>query len=397
VTIRKQVTERPRTATVRGPRIGSTRTSTLLDDFPNVFPQPGTILVSTRAISARVNKNMDGFPSRELKAAYQTFVGRPVFVNHENLNHRKTRGIIRDAKYVEQGKDKFIKLCIEIDARAYPRLAAEIEAGRLDGVSMGTDVTHTICSYCNNVARDPYEFCSHILYHKGSTLDRVTDNFQREAVLVYEICEGLNFFEISFVFDPADETALVQEVYVPGGYYASTMKSADQSDPTQMLSDYYDQNIGPTNSTGNPDMDNRMKQSWLQEIMSRPDLVAQIQQEMGKSSKRIWNFESPVVPRFAYDETVAPSDVDTLRDQQECPQCGDDDFDGERCLWCNYIAPPEELSDPDLTKARDVDLDQQIDDRAEQRMDQQRDKSDFTMASRRDRAVASPNPFVRRS
>lgn len=310
-------------------RIAVKHDASFFDDFPAVTPSPGTVLVRTRAISARVNKNFDGFPSQELKEAHQTFVGRPVFVNHNNLNHRQTRGIIKGAVYKEEAHDKHVDLLIEVDARAFPRLAAEIEAGRLDGVSMGTDVQRTICSYCDNVAKDPYEFCSHILYHKGSVLERVSANFQRESVLVYERCEGLNFFEISFVFDPADETALVQEVYVPGGYYSSA--PVDDSSV----------------------------------------------------------FEFSVVPKIAYDDTVAPSDVDTLRQQQECPQCGDSNYDGEECLWCGYNAPPEELADPDLEKAKQTDLRQEMDQSLLPQQPQQ-----LTMAARRD---LSANPFVRRS
>ena len=305
-----------------------THDSSFFADFPGVTPSTGTVLVRTRAISARVNKNYDGFPSEQLREAHQSFVGRPVFVNHNNLNHRETRGIIKGSVYKEEGRDKHIDLLIEVDARAFPRLAAEIESGRLDGVSMGTDVRHTICSYCNNVAKDPYEFCSHILYHKGSVLERVGANFQRESVLVYEVCEGLNFFEISFVFDPADETALVQEVYVPGGYNSSVQRPESQ-------------------------------------------------------------FDVGVIPKIAYDDTVAPSNVDTLRAQQECPQCGDSNFDGEECLWCGYKAPPEELSDPDLEKAKQTDLRQELDDALIQQQQPQ-----MTMAARRH---LSSDPFVRRS
>lgn len=311
-----------------------THDASFFADFPGVTPSPGTVLVRTRAISARVNKNYDGFPSEQLKEAHQSFVGRPVFVNHNNLNHRETRGIIKGSVYKEEGRDKHVDLLIEVDARAFPRLAAEIEAGRLDGVSMGTDVKHTICSFCDNVARDPYEFCSHILYHKGAVLERVGSSFQRESVLVYEVCEGLNFFEISFVFDPADETALVQEVYVPGGYNASVHQEASP-------------------------------------------------------------YDYGVIPKIAYDDTVAPSDVDTLREQQECPQCGDNDFDGEECLWCGYKAPPEELADPDLEKAKQTDLKQVLDEAVlKQQQPQSQPPQQMTMAARRN---LSSDPFIRRS
>lgn len=442
------------------------------DDFPEVTPQPGTILVRTRAISARVNKNYDGFPSDELRKAYKSFIGRPVFVNHNNLNYRQTRGIVRGSVYKENGMDKHVDLLIEVDARAYPRLAAEIEAGRLDGVSMGClmagttvsmadgdmkpiekievddeiithrgnkeivtyvtereydgplvslkayglawpiaitpehpvwvraespyadsgwveaadikagdwvltpsavcdeklyvegaafpdkeglwrrvkyadvfetstmvynldvdgddsyvagkiavhncDVGFTVCSYCNNVARDPYEFCDHVLFFKGTTLPRVNSNFEKEAVFVYEQCKDVNFFEISFVFDPADETALIQEVYVPGGFHHASYHG------------------------------------------------------------------DAVIPKLGFGETIAPPEVDTLRDDKECPLCGNQNYDGAECTLCQYVAPPDELKEPDLEKAKQVDL----------RQDPTQRQAPLDRHARRN---LSTNPFVRRS
>lgn len=252
--------------------------------YTNFRPKRHCLYVRTRAISARVNRNYDGFPSEELKKAYQTFVGRPVFVNHANLDETRTRGIVVGSSYKESGNDKYVELLIEIDAPSFPKVAEEIANGNLDSVSMGTDVERTICSYCANVAEEPEEFCEHVLFHKGQVLQR-REGHTVESVLVYERCEGLNFFEISFVFDPADETAIVQEVVVPGA--------------------------------------------------------------------------APRMSKKAYGEIVAPPKVDTLRQQDDCPQCGDPDFDGDECQWCNYVSPPEELQDPDLDKAKQQDLRQQ--------------------------------------
>lgn len=60
--------------------------------------------------------------------------------------------------------------------------------------------------------------------------------------------------------------------------------------------------------------------------------------------------------RLAYGETVAPAQVSTLRDDS-CPVCGEvNGFNGERCMTCGYFKPPDEFMDPDLTKAKEVDL-----------------------------------------
>jgi len=509
--IKQDTQVKPRTSIVRGSRVS------FFDDFPNITPKPGTILVRTRAISARVNKNFDGFESHELKKAHQTFVGRPVFVNHQNLNYRKTRGIVRGSVYKENGTDKYIDLLIEVDAKAYPRLAAEIEAGRLDGVSMGCfapntlitmadgstkpiekieiddeilthrgnvepvtyvmvrhydglivtlnvsnldnpivmtsehpiwvrpgslhaesmwtkaieivagdwvftpgravtenakfipgetwpckdglwrrvldienhhdllpevynldvdgddsyvageiavhncDVGFTVCSYCGNVARDPYEFCDHVLAFKGAVLERISDNFEKQAVLVYEQCKNVSFFEISFVFDPADETALVQEVYVPGGAHFG----ADE------FGGGVPQPLGITETLMGPPPG-----SDPAAIMSGPSTGAGGAQPPGPYPSPEEN--PPIIPKLGFGETIAPPQVDTMRAEENCPQCGDEGFDGKECQLCQFRQPPEELQEPNLDKAKQIDLRQKPLDRQARRN-------------------LSANPFVRRS
>jgi hypothetical protein len=58
----------------------------------------------------------------------------------------------------------------------------------------------------------------------------------------------------------------------------------------------------------------------------------------------------------ALGETMAPAEVDTLRDES-CPVCGEhDSYDGDKCSVCQFIKPPDEFLDPDLEKAKQVDL-----------------------------------------
>lgn len=70
------------------------------------------------------------------------------------------------------------------------------------------DVEYTICSHCDNKAESPDDFCEHIKL-KGAHLKSKKTGKTEKA---YEDCYGIKFFEISGVFDPADETALVREV-----------------------------------------------------------------------------------------------------------------------------------------------------------------------------------------
>lgn len=189
--------------------------------------RPGYLYTVVRAISARVNQNYDGWPSAELKEAAHTFVGKPVFVNHENFDPETARGVVVAARYVENGRDKYIETVMEIDAKRFPLLAGEISTGGLDSVSMGAEAGFTVCSACGNRAADEDEFCEHVAYHKGDEINvRNRRTGKTERKLVYESCHKLSFFELSYVFDPADETAVASKVLV-----ASLRKTASECPP----------------------------------------------------------------------------------------------------------------------------------------------------------------------
>lgn len=183
----------------------------VVDDFKL---KPGFLYTQVRAISARINQNYDGWPSTELKKSYRTFLGKPVFVNHQNFDPKKARGRVVASRYIESGNDKYIEVIQEIDAQRFPKLANEIRTGGLDSVSMGVEAGFTICSYCDNKASDVPDMCDHVLNHKGEKLRRRTKSGKIEDVLIYENCYKLGFFELSYVFEPADETAVVSKVLV---------------------------------------------------------------------------------------------------------------------------------------------------------------------------------------
>jgi hypothetical protein len=180
----------------------------------NYEPRPGYLYVRSRAISSRCNDNFDEFPAEEIKKAYATFVGKPVFVNHHNDNHRRMRGVIIDAALHEDTNpdgtpDTWAEVLMEVDAVRFPILAKAILAGEVDRTSMGTDVAYSICSACGNKASSPAEYCAHIPRMKGKRIYQVTGSTgDKEGVLVREKCFGLKFFENSLlVEEPADPTA----------------------------------------------------------------------------------------------------------------------------------------------------------------------------------------------
>jgi rubrerythrin len=176
-------------------------------------PRPGFLYVRSRAISSRCNDNFDEFPAEEIKKGFRTFIGKPVFVNHNNDNHRRARGVVIDAalhedKNPDGSPDIWVEALMEVDAIRFPKLAKAILAGEIARTSMGTDVEHSICSICNNRATTPAEYCAHIPRMKGQRIYRHTANGKKEGILVREICYGLKFFENSLLVEPpADPTA----------------------------------------------------------------------------------------------------------------------------------------------------------------------------------------------
>lgn len=190
----------------------------------------GYLYVRVRAISSRVNKNHDGWPSTELQKSWETFKGKPIFVDHHNTDPSKARGVIVDASvhvaddiakvaaldpYYASAPEAHlppthIELLLEVDAKSFPKLAKAIIDDDIDSVSMGANVERSVCSHCDNEARNPDEFCDHVRA-KGALFEKTDKHGRKTATKSYEDCYDIGFFEISFVFDPADTTALVEK------------------------------------------------------------------------------------------------------------------------------------------------------------------------------------------
>jgi hypothetical protein len=175
--------------------------------------RPGYLYVRSRAISSRCNDNFDEFPAEELEKGYRTFIGKPVFVNHANEDHKRARGVIIDAVLHKDSnrdgsRDWWVEVLQEVDALRFPKLAAEIMNGNIARTSMGTDVAFSVCSACGNKATTPAEYCAHIPGSKGMTLYRTTASGQKIGEIIRETCYGLRFFENSLLVEPpADPTA----------------------------------------------------------------------------------------------------------------------------------------------------------------------------------------------
>lgn len=227
-----------------------------LEDETLAEGEDGYLYVRARAISSRVNKNNDGWPSTELAGAYKTFIGRPVFVDHNNSDPKRTRGVVVDARLIvdDEDRDKIasldpyyanapdnhlpptaIEIILEVDAKTFPKLANAIKNGHIDATSMGANIARSVCSVCANEATTPNEYCNHIK-QKGMEFEIESSAGEKIKKRAYEDCYGVVFFEDSFVFDPADETALIGEHKDDQLLqFASKMQKEAKSDEMQIV------------------------------------------------------------------------------------------------------------------------------------------------------------------
>jgi len=353
--------------------------------FNDYRTEDGYLYARIRAISSRVNKNHDGWPSVELAGGqeafdhhtassdggftvnaskdaeygFSTFLGKPIFVDHHNSDPSRARGVIVDAKLhiddhkTAAQKDSYyrnapsnhtpptwVELLLEVDAKSFPKLAKAIIDGSknakngIDGFSMGCDVEKSVCNICKNAATTPDEFCKHVIM-KGAHFDAYDDMGRKTSKKSYEDCYGIKFFEISAVFDPADETALIREV-------RSSVKESSMNKFGPISE--YDKYFGGTGAAKKAH-DSMIDQYG--EEKGKEVFYATMNKKKNKKEKKSYMDETK--PQIT--KTRAPESVDTLREDTICNVCGET-MDGPQCDVCGYESEPKSFADPDLSAAK---------------------------------------------
>ena len=161
-----------------------------------------------RAISAEVpNKNGDYFDWDELKKAYTSFIGKGFYLNHDSDSPTKSKGIILDARLVDEGK--YIETLVAVSRQIAPEICQLIEAGIIGHVSMGCYASRAKCSICSNEATNMETLCEHMNpqsahYVKGRALN--------DGNRAFEYNYDISFNELSGVAIPADGEAHIFEV-----------------------------------------------------------------------------------------------------------------------------------------------------------------------------------------
>ena len=334
------------------------------------------LYVAVRACTADVpNLNFDMLPSWELETAYETFRGASVFLNHDNSDPAKARGVVVDAKYHDEDPDdKWVEILMEMDEDRCPRLCSLIRSGEIDTVSMGCNIQSSTCSICGNVAEYPFQYCQHI-QQKGREFG---------GKVAFEICNGIEFFEESWVYDPADPTAHAMTMMDSEGTYTSEgcddmgvakwSKRASFDLPWERYGDVMVAEVPEGWFSVLVDRDIFSGEPYLTASFEFNELDREIDilhgefegdgYELGVKACEMWyesmfdKLHSVSVAAFS-DDPRTPSPVDTKSDDESCPACGEDTFDGETCSTCGYTVPPEGMGDIDLD---DEDQVEEVDD-----------------------------------
>ena len=216
--------------------------ATRFDLEAEIKAHPDSLFVKCFAIKAdEMNDNGDFFSQEELKLATSSFVGVPVFTNHNNADAEAARGKVVHSWWNDSRNG--IMIIARVDAEAYPQLARGIKEEYIVGTSMGCQVKYSLCSICHNKAETPDQYCEHIKerktrqihskrqkchYHKhgnggecpicGSKKgDTKTYEIDKKA---FEFNYGVKFIENSFVVNPACMDCGVIEVIDPHAFAA---------------------------------------------------------------------------------------------------------------------------------------------------------------------------------
>ena len=166
------------------------------------------------------NGNKDYFPRKELESAYQTFVGRNIFLDHNSESSLYSVGKIVDALPIDDKEtgEFYIELVGKIDRKLHPEICRKIETGELNSTSMGCSVDESICSICGHVLHsDADEKCEHMGMNLGKEFPAEVDfpeyNIKKGDIIpCFSINKGIVFNEDSIVGVPADPTAVIKTV-----------------------------------------------------------------------------------------------------------------------------------------------------------------------------------------
>lgn len=187
-----------------GTRITKSASAQITRDIINQHkPDKDHFLIHCSAMGAfekyGQNRNGDAFTRDVLKRTHPTFVKNAHFFRHHNNKDPKFK--IGDVVYSAYNDDMDR---VELLIHGHKKLAAEeyemVKAGEELAVSMACKVPNDRCSICDNLAKNPLQYCSHF----KETPNKYLPHHEKYA---FVFNDNPRFFDISRVYRPADRIA----------------------------------------------------------------------------------------------------------------------------------------------------------------------------------------------
>lgn len=163
------------------------------------------------ACNDQVDRDFERFPVESLQKLASLFVGKTVISDHR-WSAEKQQARIYDAYVEEQsGVHCLMAKCYMLRNDATKDVIAAIDGGILREVSVGCSIARAVCSICGEEAHT----CQHM---KGAVYDGKT--------CVYDLCDPLDAYEVSFVAVPAQPKAGVTKGSRNHGWTPAEMAAA---------------------------------------------------------------------------------------------------------------------------------------------------------------------------
>lgn len=243
----------------------SAASSPAYEYLKTVTPKDGHSIVLVNAMGAYEayddNRNGDSFPDRPVHVGVPVKCGHKtcqasawiaadevlskhhktfekhggIYKHHVNKDPSKSLGTV--LKSVWNDKMQRVELLLEIVNERDKELAKKIADGEYPAVSMGCHVKYDVCSICGHRAPTRKDYCD----HARNKMRQVLSN--GEKVCVHN--PSPRFFDISFVFRPADPTGFMLKK-VASAYELWSGPSAKLGE----LVDSYEQKIADAKKVG---------------------------------------------------------------------------------------------------------------------------------------------------
>lgn len=169
-----------------------------------ITPEPDKIYVHILAMGAGeyfgANRNADYFPEENLIKWHDTFRTSPahIFKHHINKNPEIAIGKVVFSVYNERMHR--VEVIAWVDRDKGWDMVERIEKGEFPSTSMACHTPYDTCSICGNKARSRGEYCEHLRNELG--------RIHPDGTKTMALNDGpLKFFDMSFVFKPADITS----------------------------------------------------------------------------------------------------------------------------------------------------------------------------------------------